>query len=111
MMSGTDIASQHARLLRLTNGPYGDAPGLIGRHVQYRSFGAVARWMATSIVSPRPSAEIPRIVSRTPPSAKMARAHQNSDTYPAPSASAHAVAFGSSDRACAVGICVAASRR
>ncbi len=47
-MIGMAIASQHARLLRLTNGPYGDAPGSRGRHVQYRSFGAVARWMATS---------------------------------------------------------------
>src|SRR6266516_860063 len=100
-MIGMAIASQHARLLRLTNGPYGDAPGSRGRHVQYRSFGAVARWMATSIVSASPSYERPRIVSRTPPLAKMLRAHQNSATYAAPSANAHAVASGSNDSGCA----------
>src|SRR5438477_793068 len=66
IIGGTAIASQHARPLRLTNGPYGEAPALIGRHCQYNSFGDVARWTTTRIVRPRPSHEIPRIVIRTP---------------------------------------------
>src|SRR5437867_1647964 len=100
MTSGIAMASQQARLLRLTNGPYGDAPVSNGRHVQYRSFGAVARWTATNTVSPSPSHEIPRVINLTPPRAKTARAHQNSDTYAPPSASAYAVAPGSSDSGC-----------
>src|SRR4029453_546660 len=94
-----------------TTAPRGAPPASSGRHVQNKSFGAVARWMATSTVSPSPSHEIPRVVSLTPPPAKMSRAHQNSATYALPSASAHAVAFGSRDSGCDAGACDTVSRR